>query len=185
MIRPHASLTETIMNALSAARSFIACHRAALGIAAPVAAILLLALPDPAGSPWEGAALILAGAAAAIVFVIGACAVLLSPYVSILYREAPLHRLTGRPSELDEWELALRGRANSLAYPILLATSLFLLTGIGLLPSTGWFGVEGDFVLDIVFPAGAVGLALSVVLLEWIEPSAGLDRPEDGLVSGE
>src|SRR3712207_1626405 len=97
-------------------RNLIARHRAAIGIAALIALGLFYALPEETGNVWGDVAMATIDVLLWLVVIGGAYAMFTSPYMSILYREAPLKRAATGVSELDERELALRDRANGMTY---------------------------------------------------------------------
>ena len=156
-------------------KNLIARHRAALGIAAFVAALVFYTLPDVGGDPRVDAALIGLQLLAGAIVAAGAWALLSSPYWAILYRESPLRRARTGASDLDERELALRDRASGLTYYFFVTLNMVLIAAAAVAVGRGWIALDGETLMTAVIPYSWLGLVLPVLMLEYFEPSG--DRP--------
>ena len=152
-------------------KNLIARHRAATGILALVAIVLFHALPEETGNAWGDVAMATLDLLL-LVAIAGGWALLTSPYMSILHREAPLKRAITGVSELDERELALRDRANGMTYYLFATVHLVALVGLGLLLKYEAVVLEGEVLLDLMLPYAYFAIGLPVIMLEWFEPSS-------------
>jgi hypothetical protein len=164
-------------------KTLIARHRAEVGILALIAVILLHALPEDTADRWGDVAMATLDLLLILVAIAGAWAVLTSPYMSILYREAPLKRAMTGVSDLDERELALRDRANGMTYYLFAAINMLALMIAAALLQLGWIELEGEVLRDVMLPYAYFAIGLPVLVLEWFEPSslwaAGVDDEPD------
>ncbi|QAY77784.1 hypothetical protein [Sphingosinicella sp. BN140058] len=150
----------------------IARHRAAAILLALAALTALVVVPDRTAPAWGEGAGIAVNLLLILVALAGASALLTSPYLSILYREAPLKRAITGESELDEREVALRDRAAGMTYYLFATVNLVGLAAVGLLLKAGAIVLDGDLLLRWMPPYAAFAFALPVLTLEWFEPSS-------------
>ena len=151
-------------------KRFFTHHRAALGLLGFLALLVDAALPDPEGAfaIWD-----IAHMALILAMVVGAAAILTSPYWKILYAEAPLRRAMTGVSDLDERELALRDRANGLTYYLFATANVLLILGLAFGMKAGLLTAPAaDLLLAAVMPYVFFAIGLPVFMLEWFEPSA-------------
>ena len=160
---------------------FIASHRAGLGVAALAALPFYFLLPDNTGDAWGDVATAVGRVIAILIAVLGGYALYSSPYMGVLYREAPLRRATTGVTDLDERELALRDRAAGLTYNLFATANLILLFGTAIGLRTGGLTLSGEMLTEAVLPYAFFASTLPVLMLEWFEPSSWLaaDAIED------
>jgi hypothetical protein len=158
-------------------KSFIASHRAGLGVAALIALPLYLWLPEDTGDAWGDVAMAVTDVAMIAIVILGGYALFTSPYLGILYREAPLRRATTGVTDLDERELALRDRAAGLTYNLFAAANVTLLFGTAIALRMGLFTLDGRMLTEAVIPYAFFSTTLPVLMLEWFEPSLWYVQP--------
>ena len=146
-------------------KTFVSGHRAGLGVLGVGSlAGLFLSLAIPSTSTLIEVALL-----ALALFGFGA--LLGSPYWRIIYRESPLRRAISGETELDERELALRDRANGLAYILFAAANMVALSFALPLVRLDRIVLSADTLMAAMIPYAAFAFALPVILVEWFEPS--------------
>jgi hypothetical protein len=150
----------------------VARHRAAAGIFALVAILLLCSLPEAPGSAGSGIAAIALDVLLVVIAAVGGGAILTSPYHAILYRESPLRRAVSGVSELDERELALRDRASGLTYCLFVLFNMILICAAAFAADRGWIVLDASTLLRALIPYACLASALPVLTLEWFEPSS-------------
>ncbi len=117
-------------------------------------------------SPWDAAALQMGGWALILVALIAAAPILTSQ----------VQRIVGdRPADLDEFELALRQRALSLAYSLFATLVLLALLYAGIASDAGWWLPRGHDAWNGLF-WGAVLYAMLIppTVLAWSRDAASL-----------
>ena len=77
----------------------------------------------------------------------------------------------GGETELDERELALRDRANGLAYILFAAANMVALSFALPLVRLDRIVLSADTLMAAMIPYAAFAFALPVILVEWFEPS--------------
>jgi hypothetical protein len=167
-------------------KTFIASHRAGLGLAAMVAWPFYYAVPDETGNAWGDVALSVIAVGMLGVVLLGGWALYSSPYMRVLFREAPLQRAMTGATQLDERELLLRDRAAGLTYNLFAAFNMTVLFVAAIVLDIGNFAIDGDALGDVliraVIPYAFFSSTLPVLMLEWFEPSswlAGGDLEDD------
>ena len=158
-------------------KTLIARHRAAASILALIAIILFYVLPGETGGSWGDGAATTVDVLMILVALAAGWAVVTSPYLPIVYREAPLKRAVTGISNLDERELALRDRANGMTYYVFGTLNLIALVALGVLLERGAIVLQGRTLLEMVVPYACFAFALPVVMLEWFEPSSLWAQP--------
>ena len=159
-------------------RTFIASHRAGLGLAAFPALAFYFAFPEATGDPWGDVLAAVTRVVAIGVVIVGGYALFTSPYARILFREAPLRRATTGGTDLDERELALRDRAAGLTYNVFAAANMTLLFGTAIVLRFGELTIDGRTLTEAIVPYAFFSMTLPVLMLEWFEPSLWHVQPE-------
>ena len=157
-------------------KTFIASHRAGLGVAALVALPLIFLLPEDTGDAWGDVATAFGRVIAIGVAFLGGYALYGSPYLGTLFREAPLQRAMTGKTALDERELLLRDRAAGLTYNLFAVFNMMVLFVAAVVLDLGHFAIDGDALGDVliraVVPYAFFSTTLPVLMLEWFEPSS-------------
>ena len=158
-------------------KSFIASHRAGLGVAALIALPFYFWLPEDTGNAWGDVAMAVLDVVMIGIIGLGGYALYASPYFGILYREAPLRRATTGVTDLDERELALRDRAAGLTYYLFAAANITLLFGTAVALRIGSVTLDGQMLTEALIPYAFFSTTLPVLMLEWFEPSIWYVQP--------
>ena len=157
-------------------KTFIASHRAGLGVAALIALPFFFLLPDDTGNAWGDVATAVGRVIAIGIASLGGYALYTSPYMGTLFREAPLQRAMTGKTALDERELLLRDRAAGLTYNLFAVFNMMVLFVAAIVLDIGNFAVDGDALGDVliraVIPYAFFSSTLPVLMLEWFEPSS-------------
>ena len=152
-------------------KRFIGEHRAMLGVigVAALAGLFASLRSSPGYTPLDLGLLVLT--------LLGALALVGSPYWKILYRESPLRRPVMGRTDLDERELALRDRAAGLTYSLFAAFNMLVLFAAAEMIDRDLITLDDGVLYHVFVPYAWFAASLPVIVLEWFEPS--------GLVIGE